>query len=115
MHWTLILLDMVDKTVYYIDSLGGTGDYIFENVLQYLKDEHMDKKKSEYEDIDDWECESCRKYTPQQHNGSDCGVFMLTATEFLSEGFTALKFTQSEMSYFRKRLLCLIMKQSLIE
>lgn len=115
MHWTLILLDFYDKVIYYVDSLGGSGDYIFENILQYLKDEHMDKKKTEYKDINEWECISCRDRTPQQHNGSDCGVFMLTSTEFLSEGFDSLTFTQSEMSYFRKRLLCLIMHQSLIE
>lgn len=115
MHWTLIMLDFEDKVIYYVDSLGGSGDYIFKNVLQYLKDEHIDKKKTEYKDIDEWECISCRNFTPQQHNGSDCGVFMLATTEFLSEGFEQLKFTQSEMSYFRQRLLCLIMHQSLIE
>lgn len=60
-HWTLILIDMIDKIIYYIDSLGGLGDKYFDNILHYLRDESIDKRKKEY-NTNDWEYYSWYKY-----------------------------------------------------
>ena len=45
-----------------------------------------------------------RGETPQQRNGSDCGVFMTQTAEHLARG-AALDFTQDDMEYFRRRMV----------
>ena len=45
------------------------------------------------------------KYTPQQENGFDCGVFTCQFMETLSRGEEFFNFTQKDMPYFRRRMI----------
>lgn len=63
------------KRIQFFDSMGSSGRPYLQGLLQYLEDEHKDKKKSQL-DTSDWELVPCDSDTcPQQENGFDCGVF----------------------------------------
>ena len=43
-HWCLAVVDMLDKTVMYYDSYGSQNQACLDALVQYLKEEHLDKK-----------------------------------------------------------------------
>mmetsp|Transcript_28015 Transcript_28015/g.80640 ORF Transcript_28015/g.80640 Transcript_28015/m.80640 type:complete len:704 (+) Transcript_28015:44-2155(+) len=83
-HWALGVVDIKNKRIRVLDSLGGGGtnwrkeenEKFYEFILQYLKDEHRDKLKKPMPDAHLWAKQS-ETNLPQQTNGCDCGVFML--------------------------------------
>ncbi|XP_060801205.1 sentrin-specific protease 1-like isoform X2 [Amyelois transitella] len=99
-HWCLSIIDFRDKKVSYLDSMGGRNLACLEALLQYLKDEHQDKKGQPF-DAAGWNTE-CLKDIPQQMNGSDCGMFACTFAEFASRG-APYSFTQAHMPYLRRK------------
>ncbi|TRY74067.1 hypothetical protein TCAL_02205 [Tigriopus californicus] len=102
MHWCLAVVDLRKPGVYYYDSMLGENKRCLKAVLQYLEDEHRDKKKSEY-DTSNFEA-ICVKDIPQQMNGSDCGMFACKFAEYLSRN-SKITFDQQDMPYFRKRMI----------
>eukprot|EP00124_Ichthyophonus_hoferi_P002151 Ihof_evm2s136 gene=Ihof_evmTU2s136 len=52
-HWCLAIVHMKDKSVDYLDSLGGTNERATKLLLNYLSLESMDKKKIEF-DTSNW-------------------------------------------------------------
>lgn len=54
-------------------------------LARYLHDEMEHKKKQKF-DPEGWELVSSTPETPQQANGSDCGVFSCMFADFLSQG-----------------------------
>lgn len=101
-HWCLSIIDFRDKTIKYYDSMGSPNQQCLQALLEYLKCEHRDKKKSEY-DTSSWKTSSVRDI-PQQMNGSDCGVFACMYAEFITRNAKIL-FTQEHMPYFRKKMV----------
>ena len=55
------------------------------NLLRYLVDEAQHKKKQVL-DVSEWTILPSDPATPQQQNGSDCGVFTSTCADFISQG-----------------------------
>ena len=102
MHWSLVVTYMKQKRVEYFDSIFKSGDNIMKNIIRYLKDEYMDKKK-ETLDISEWKMIN-HDHIPKQVNTSDCGAFMSVYCNYLSLG-QSLTFSKKDMSYFRKRML----------
>jgi Ulp1 family protease len=49
---------------------------------------------------------------PQQDNIYDCGVFMCQFAESISSGNSVQYVTQSDMPYYRKRMLLEILKNN---
>ena len=77
LHWISAVIFMQQKRIEIFDSLpelGIDGGLYVEALFRYLKDEHMDKKKTPLPDIKKWKLVPKRE-TPRQHNGDDCGVF----------------------------------------
>lgn len=116
MHWAVIVVDFRVPGVFYYDSLKGEDEEVIQSkallsmVLNYLKDEHMNKKNEELD---------LRKYVkevvdccPQQENGSDCGLFVCKVVEYLSRD-EELLFCQHDMPYFRQRMIWEIGKNTL--
>lgn len=101
-HWCLSIIDFRDKTIKYYDSMGSPNQKCLLALQEYLKSEHLDKKKSEF-DTSQWKLSSVRDI-PQQMNGSDCGVFACMYAEFLTRNSKIL-FTQEHMPYFRKKMV----------
>jgi sentrin-specific protease 1 len=68
-HWTLLIINGVDRSIEYLDSLGGSGTSKFEIARELLKSELGDKyRDKEWSDLK-------RNRSYEQDNGDDCGVF----------------------------------------
>ena len=95
---------------------------MLDTLRRYLKDESMDKMKVPFA-IDDWPAivhettdKAVRDSTqiPEQCNNCDCGVFMCTNADYLSQG-VLLDYTQKDLDYMRRRLAAQILKAELFE
>lgn len=111
MHWCMSIIDLRAKHIKYYDSMGGSNRQCLEALLEYLVEEHKDKKKASY-DVSDWQLENM-KDIPQQMNGSDCGMFSCTFAEYLTRD-AKLTFSQQDMPYFRRKMVVEIMESRLL-
>ena len=68
-HWTLLIINGTNKTIEYLDSLGGSPTKYFKIARDLLKAELGTKY-----DATKWK-DSQRDRSSKQDNGSDCGVF----------------------------------------
>jgi hypothetical protein len=68
-HWVCAVAFMQEKRIQMYDSLGGKGLKYLESILQYFKDEHLDKKGTPLPDADNWEIVVSQTNTPRQRNG----------------------------------------------
>ena len=84
---------------------------VVENIKNYLKEEHLDKKKFKI-DLSEWGSVCMGVDSPQQTNGSDCGVFMCTTAEFISRN-CKLNFCQAEIPLLRKTMVVEILQAKL--
>lgn len=103
-------MDMIKKTVYVYDSLGGNHDATLSLFLSYLEEEHLDKKKTKL-DTSDWKKET-PKDIPQQENMSDCGAFTCTFAERLSR-YESFNFSQKDMVNIRRRMVLNILNKAI--
>lgn len=81
-HWVTGVINFRKKRIEYYDSLHSHNKYFFAEIRDYLERESLDKRKVVM-DWTGWEDYSPRN-SPQQNNGSDCGVFTICAIEQLS-------------------------------
>lgn len=68
-HWTLLIINGKDRSIEYLDSLGGGGDKYFKLARELLKSELGDKYHEQQ-----W-TNLARNRSSRQDNMSDCGVF----------------------------------------
>ncbi|KAM5287995.1 sentrin-specific protease 1 [Ctenodactylus gundi] len=112
-HWCLAVVDFRMKTVTYYDSMGGTNNEACKLLLQYLKQESIDKKRKEF-DTNGWQLLNKRSQEiPQQMNGSDCGMFACKYADCIAKD-RPINFTQQHMPYFRKRMVWEILHRKLL-
>lgn len=112
-HWTLAVVNLLDKRFEYFDSLSGGDGGVLANLRRYIKDEHLDKKKASWDDTG-WTEHTWRAGTPRQRNGWDCGVFCCKTADYLAQD-AVLDFSQDNMSYFRRRLVVEVHNKALLE
>ncbi|KAK8844621.1 hypothetical protein IAR55_006468 [Kwoniella newhampshirensis] len=110
MHWTACAVNFDKKRVEYYDSMGdGTGNRagVFRAVRGYLDAEHREKKGQPF-DFTGWE-NHFNENTPQQDNGSDCGVFSCQTLEMITRGRDLVKqgfeFTAKDMPFMRRLMI----------
>ncbi|KEP62783.1 UNVERIFIED_CONTAM: Ulp1 protease family, C-terminal catalytic domain-containing protein [Hammondia hammondi] len=108
LHWTLGVVDMRKgkRKIYFFDSLGGTNKTWFATMRRYLQDEHADKRGKPLEDIEEWcipDDFASEKYTPQQANGFDCGVFICQMAECITDG-RSFDFSQKDIPHIRHKM-----------
>ncbi|NWR57095.1 SENP1 protease, partial [Bucorvus abyssinicus] len=112
-HWCLAVVDFRKKTITYYDSMGGINSEACRILLQYLKQESLDKKRKEL-DTNGWSLLSKRSQEiPQQMNGSDCGMFACKYADCITKD-KPINFTQQHMPYFRKRMAWEILHRKLL-
>ena len=102
-HWVCAVAFMQEKRIQYYDSFGADGMEYLRAIMQYIKDEHMDKKKSPLPDEADWKLVPCQSDTPHQLNGYDCGVFTCMFADFVSKD-CPLVFGQDHITLCRERI-----------
>jgi len=95
---------MQEKRIQYYDSLGNPGRKYLHCILEYLQDEHLDKKKCPIPDLDQWDLVCCTLDTPRQHNFKDCGVFKLMFIDLISVDAELVDFTQDDVDHCRQRI-----------
>ena len=110
-HWCLATIDIEAKTFGYYDSMNGSAKGAFKAISSYLQLEHLAKKGSAL-DLSKWEQINTQNI-PQQLNGSDCGMFLCKFAEYLSRR-AEFTFSQSNMPYFRKRMVYEISKNDIL-
>nr|XP_014340292.1 PREDICTED: sentrin-specific protease 1 isoform X2 [Latimeria chalumnae] len=112
-HWCLAVVDFRSKTIAYYDSMGGNNTEACKILLQYLKQESLDKKKQVFDETG-WKLTSKKSQEiPQQMNGSDCGMFTCKYADYITKD-KAITFTQQHMPYFRRRMVWEILHRKLL-
>lgn len=66
-HWCMAIINLRDKWIRYFDSMGSPNPQVLDALLNYLKEESMDKRNMPF-DTSDWLIESVRD-CPRQNNG----------------------------------------------
>ncbi|KNC81056.1 hypothetical protein SARC_06598 [Sphaeroforma arctica JP610] len=118
-HWTTAIINFVEKRFEYYDSLAGGGQDVQDLLRMYLDDECMAKKGRTFP-LEDWADFTPVHLTPQQDNGSDCGVFACQFSEYRSRGSSGIPlgqifdFGQEQMPYFRLRMAHEILEKRLM-
>ena len=105
-HWTLVVVDFIEKKIQCYDSTGTNDWRILFGVFRYLKDEH---RVILNKDLDGWEWQTvaCPR-TPRQTNGVDCGVFVAMFADFVSNDYPLL-FDQREIDACLERMVVAIL------
>ncbi|KAG2730784.1 hypothetical protein G9P44_005933 [Scheffersomyces stipitis] len=109
-HWALAVIDNVDKSIRYYDSLSSSGN---ENAMLNLKD-YMKQEASRLNvPVIDYELYPHME-TPQQANGYDCGVFTCTAAKYIALS-KSLTYSQKDMKVIRRRMTYEIISSRLLD
>lgn len=111
MHWCLAVIDFRRAVIEYYDSMGGDNDECLTALYHWIQEESLDKKKAPL-NMDGWTTIN-RKDIPQQHNGSDCGMFACRFAEYITRR-ARINFTQKDMEYFRQRTMYEILQKQLL-
>eukprot|EP00116_Pleurobrachia_bachei_P005880 sb/3466142/ len=111
MHWCLAVIDNRTSTITYYDSLLGDNHQCTTALRDYMVAEHMSKKKQPM-DPASWKL-VIEKDLPEQMNGCDCGVFACKYAEYISQD-RPFDFAQSDMPYFRRRMIWEIINKTLL-
>jgi len=102
-HWALVVVDLTQKRVDFYDSFNSNGFKIMQRIKEYLAMEAISKMSEKFDEVDSLVLHS-REDIPLQQNSSDCGVFMCQYAEYASRR-VPINFAQSNMAYFRKRMV----------
>jgi len=114
-HWCLALVNFINKTIGYYDSLGGSSKECCDTLLNYLRYESNDKRKQDMDD-ENWRLVDCYREAniPRQTNGSDCGVFACQYAEHLTRQ-AKLTFSQEHMPYLRQKMIYELLNKKILE
>lgn len=110
-HWVLVVAHVMKKKVVFYDSFHSSGKKYVDAVYRWLQDEHKAKKGTEM-DCNGWEVIPRDDTVPRQLNGSDCGVFVVIASDFISDDLP-LEYDQDIVTSWRKNLGAAILRGSL--
>ncbi|OCF33153.1 hypothetical protein I316_05198 [Kwoniella heveanensis BCC8398] len=117
MHWTACAVNFEKKRIEYYDSMGDYSRKRNTRVREYLQAEHKEKKGTPF-DLTGWSDEF-NENTPQQDNGSDCGVFSCQTLEMISRGrdlvSNGFEFTARNMAFFRRLMVYEIGEKELLK
>ncbi|PGH18443.1 hypothetical protein AJ79_00513 [Helicocarpus griseus UAMH5409] len=100
-HWTLMVVRPAARTIEHFDSLGAPSLAHVSLVKEWLRGELGDLFVEE-----EWRV--LPSISPQQNNGSDCGVFLLTTAKLVALG-QPLKYGARDIPEIRKRIVAELM------
>ncbi|KAL6235254.1 hypothetical protein BDW75DRAFT_144659 [Aspergillus navahoensis] len=101
-HWTLIVVKPSARTIEHFDSLGSLSRRHVETVKNWLRGELGD-----YYDDSEWEV--LPSESPQQDNGSDCGVFLLTTAKAVALNIEPLAYGARDTPLLRQKIVAELM------
>lgn len=111
-HWSLAIVDNINLTITYYDSLNSSGNL---NALLLIKDYMIQEAVKNNSPLNYHDFKLIPNFkTPQQENGSDCGVFTCTCANFIANN-KPLNYSQNDMSTIRSRMCFEILNEKLID
>lgn len=107
---------MKEKRIQVYDSCGNGGGEHLQYILQYLKDEHLARKRIPLPDSDEWQqVPSSATSQPLQQNSYDCGVFVLTFFKYWLFGWPlTFEGDNANMAIRREQIVSEILCKALI-
>ncbi|XP_069776176.1 uncharacterized protein [Narcine bancroftii] len=99
-HWSLISVDVHQKTITYFDSQRTLNRRCPKHIGKYLQAEAI--KKNRHDFYDDWKG-YFKMNVARQNNDSDCGAFVLQFCKCLALG-QPFSFTQQDMPKLRRQI-----------
>ncbi|BEJ13213.1 hypothetical protein CspHIS471_0303870 [Cutaneotrichosporon sp. HIS471] len=108
-HWVCAVVDFRRQRIEYYDSMHDSGSRmrVFQNLRDYLKAEHKEKKGTVL-NLSGW-TDAFNPGSPKQDNVNDCGVFACQTLEMASRGRDLIdskfEFKQSNMPFFRRLMI----------
>ncbi|CCE80230.1 Piso0_003332 [Millerozyma farinosa CBS 7064] len=110
-HWALAVINNIEKRFQYFDSLSSRGNMPALQLLRtYMKEEG--KKLGSSINFESYEIQAAMP-SPQQNNGSDCGVFTCVCANYISRG-KQLTYSQKDMKIIRKNMAYEIITKNLL-
>jgi len=108
-HWSLVVVDLVNQHVFYLDSLGNDGSSIMNHIVHFIRDEAVVKGVTFN---GNWTQISMYRTIPQQPNEYDCAIYTCT---YAHEWMSALakrdvlpksfRFTPQEIPHIRDQMM----------
>ncbi|XP_060710508.1 uncharacterized protein LOC132835176 [Hemiscyllium ocellatum] len=99
-HWSLISVDVREKTITYFDSQRTLNRRCPKHIGKYLQAEAIKKNRRDF--YDDWKG-YFKMNVARQNNDSDCGAFVLQFCKCLALG-QPFSFTQQDMPKLRRQI-----------
>ena len=100
-----------EKRIQYYDSMSGAGTRYLNAALRYLGDEAKKRNIAGF-DAADWTLIPSVDGTPQQNNGTDCGVFTVMFADFITDDLQ-LVFSQTDINLFRRKICANVLRGEL--
>ncbi|KAL2002850.1 hypothetical protein VTN02DRAFT_5747 [Thermoascus thermophilus] len=97
-HWTLMVIRPSARTIEHFDSLGSLSIAHVNKAKEWLRGELGPLYKDE-----EWSV--LPSASPQQDNGSDCGVFLLSTAKAVAVGLEPLSYGAADITLLRKKIV----------
>ena len=124
-HWTLIVINMLEKTVKYYDNYHDEDeDLVYSHceepllrgIEYFLNEEWKYRNRCPWRDGLSWNYIQCSTVTtPKQENGFDCGVFICVEADLLSQGHTIEQLCQDDLKHTREKMVASLLTNSLVQ
>ena len=101
-HWTLVVVRPGERSIEHFDSLGARSRRHIAVVQTWLRGELGPKYVEE-----EWRV--LPSLSPQQDNGSDCGVFLLTTAKAVAIGLEPLSYGAQDTPLLRRKIVAELM------
>lgn len=101
-HWTLMVVKPSARTIEHFDSLGSASQRHIATIKEWLRNE-LGPQYIEGQ----WTV--LPSASPQQNNGYDCGVFLLSTAKAVALGIDPLSYGASDVATLRKKIVAEIM------
>ncbi|KAF7589901.1 hypothetical protein BBP40_003519 [Aspergillus hancockii] len=101
-HWTLIVIKPGDRTIENFDSMGSVSARHVSVIKDWLRNELGDLYVAK-----DWKV--LPSVSPQQTNGSDCGVFLLSTAKAVAIGLEPLSYCGRDIILLREKIVAELM------
>ncbi|PYH97990.1 cysteine proteinase [Aspergillus ellipticus CBS 707.79] len=102
-HWTLVVVHPSERSIEHFDSLGARSLRHIEVVKTWLRGELGPRGYVEEE----WRV--LPSLSPQQDNGSDCGVFLLSTAKAVAIGLEPLSYGAADAVQLRRKMVAELM------
>jgi Ulp1 family protease len=110
-HWTLIVIDFVEKKCIHFDSTHHKTFFHLDRIKRFLTLKHLLHFNSEFPSKE-WKFYQDFSIT-KQNNDYDCGVFICKYAEFILKEYS-LEFDPIYMPYYRKKILLDILNEDIL-